>query len=619
MSKIQFSNGKIVEFDGNPTQQDVEEVAKTLGISSENQVPEQPGFVQGAVQSLAGTLLRPAANVAGIVGEGAILGLAGYEKFKGNEQGTQEYLNLAGQYGEKLKEGVDLGYFGKVKPVGADVSSVGEIFTKGLPDIVGQGAFTAANFAPGLGGEISLAKATFGQAVRKMASNFMKTGALAGGVSGFGQGLQQENATPTSVALNTLAGTAIGGATGGAIGGGGTAVVKGLQVAAKPVSRFVTAQWFGLNPKTISNVLKDPEAVLSAMSEQPTRYDVAQSVGNAIDDKLDTFYETGSQYNPIREAKTPVKIESGIVSNVLDKHGIDLIQKEGGGYVIHTSENTDIPMEQGDMSALENFLNNFGDGEKITNSSQVLNARRALDAMSNWGSTKSEASKIIAKEIRHEIDTIAKDQVPGLQALDEKMSPQFQWLKNFRKEFIQKGADGTWELKPGALTKIINAANTGKLGAEKVVLGGTAGTVEKSLNKGTISRLEELVPGITKQINLVKIFEDAEAATGQKVGTYTRGAISGGGAAIAGGVIGGPAGAILGGVAGLVASHPSLGIYLIAKYGQTLNISKQFLQTLIEKATAGKALSSTETRVMSGIVNEANRSLGVNPNAINKK
>lgn len=42
MAKIKFSNGQIVNFDGTPTEADVEEVAKKLGIASEAQAPVTP-------------------------------------------------------------------------------------------------------------------------------------------------------------------------------------------------------------------------------------------------------------------------------------------------------------------------------------------------------------------------------------------------------------------------------------------------------------------------------------------------------------------------------------------------------------------------------------------------
>ena len=62
MSKIQFETGQTVEFEGNPTQQDVEEVAKQLNIQV--QQPKQKSFLRKA-----GEFLGEATGVLG-VGEG---------------------------------------------------------------------------------------------------------------------------------------------------------------------------------------------------------------------------------------------------------------------------------------------------------------------------------------------------------------------------------------------------------------------------------------------------------------------------------------------------------------------------------------------------------------------
>ncbi len=62
MSTITFENGKVVEFDGIPTQQDIDEVATTF-----NNVPEQPSVVksnqQAPLSRFAGTITKPVEKI----------------------------------------------------------------------------------------------------------------------------------------------------------------------------------------------------------------------------------------------------------------------------------------------------------------------------------------------------------------------------------------------------------------------------------------------------------------------------------------------------------------------------------------------------------------------------
>lgn len=69
MAKIQFEGGQVVEFDGNPTPEDVDHVAKQLGISSSNSTPNsQPkSFGQNitdAITRVPGVYLNDAVDVA---------------------------------------------------------------------------------------------------------------------------------------------------------------------------------------------------------------------------------------------------------------------------------------------------------------------------------------------------------------------------------------------------------------------------------------------------------------------------------------------------------------------------------------------------------------------------
>lgn len=62
MTRIRFETGQVVNFDGTPTQQDIDEVASKLGIGSQNaNIPKKDGLVKTIAKEALGTLLvKPA-------------------------------------------------------------------------------------------------------------------------------------------------------------------------------------------------------------------------------------------------------------------------------------------------------------------------------------------------------------------------------------------------------------------------------------------------------------------------------------------------------------------------------------------------------------------------------
>jgi len=61
MAKIRFENGVTVNFDGNPTPQDIEDVSKQLNLSKQQVNKEKPGFLQ-RFGDVAGKILKPASD-----------------------------------------------------------------------------------------------------------------------------------------------------------------------------------------------------------------------------------------------------------------------------------------------------------------------------------------------------------------------------------------------------------------------------------------------------------------------------------------------------------------------------------------------------------------------------
>jgi len=166
-------------------------------------VPQEPGVVQSAVQSIAKPILRFGTSVADLVARtGEATGLI--------EKGTSAQLE---------KNGANLGYLGQVKPFGQ--ATFDKQGVRNMLSAAGTGAEAASYLVPAAGAA-KLIKPTLSGLIRTGFVTGAKTGLVSGAAAGFGSGLQDAedpSLSLTDVAKNTAIKTAAGGAA-GTIGGG---------------------------------------------------------------------------------------------------------------------------------------------------------------------------------------------------------------------------------------------------------------------------------------------------------------------------------------------------------------------------------------------------------------
>ena len=181
----------------------------------------------------------------------------------------------------------------------------------------------------------------------------------------------------------------------------------------------------------------------------------------------------------------------GTVQSVLKKYGIEVVD----GKVKSTAEAK--PLTTADKTALEDFINVYGNEPQLS-SNAFLNARSGLSQLSKYDAAKTGNLNVIARDLRGVYDDLGKGQIKGLSELDAQYAPEVKALNQIKKDYLT----ATGEFKDGAINKIANLTGAGK---------------DQILN-----RLEQIVPGVTQRIKLVKAAEDIEKASGLKVGTYAR-------------------------------------------------------------------------------------------------
>lgn len=307
-------------------------------------------------------------------------------------------------------------------------------------------------------------------------------------------------------------------------------VTGGISSAVKTFGRSVASQLTGMKPETITQILSDPKAFSRMAQEEATRGGLAGEVKGAIDTRLKDLSETGKGYQDIRNS-TQTAQGTSFVKEVLAEKGL----KVKGGKIV--ADSNSVTRNTSDLRAIQKFYNDWGNKKTFT-PNEYLNMRSDLAELSKFdritGMGKTRAAETIGKALYERANKDIRDtQIPELKAIDDVYSPETQFLKQVKKDYFNP--DGTF--KDGAPSKIANAAN-------KVQL---------------LGRLEQVIPGITKRIEILKAVEDIDAAMGNKVGTYTRGFLQGGSI-------------LTGNMPGIVATiitHPSNAVRILRAAGYT--------------------------------------------------
>ena len=300
--------------------------------------------------------------------------------------------------------------------------------------------------------------------------------------------------------------------------------------AVSTIGRSAISQLTAMAPETISTILRNPKEFSKMAMEEISRGGLAGEIKSKIKERLADLKETGKGYDAIRNSNQTITMKPNFISESLVEHGLKI---KKGKIVADTKSST---RNASDIRALQKFYDDWGGKPNLT-PSEFLNMRADLADLARYdkltGMGKSKVSETIGKGMRDKLNKEVRDsQIQELKALDDTYAPERQFLGQVFKDYFK--SDGTF--KDGAASRIANAGNKAEL----------------------LKRLEGVVPGITKRIEILKAVEDIQSANGIKVGTYTRGIL--GGMAITGNV---------GAIVGMIIAHPSNAVKIIRTAGVT--------------------------------------------------
>ena len=308
------------------------------------------------------------------------------------------------------------------------------------------------------------------------------------------------------------------------------------------IAKSALGQFWSLDKQTMKSIIDNPTEFTKLKREASSRQSLASDFGDAIDTFTEAKKDTGAEYNPIRESQQPIVVPPEFFKQALDEFKLSVDKK--GKVVADTKSITRNPA---DIASVQRFLDNWSK-KKVLTPGEVLNMRSDIaNDLSKFHMDKTTATTKIGDSIYAKINNQLASQVPGLRVLDEKMSPLIEQAKQIKKDFLKP--DG--EFKDNAISRIANATGKGK--------------------EALLTRMEEVMPGITKRIQVLKAVEDLERAGEFKVGAYNKllyGGVSYG--------MGGPIGLIL---TEIIAS-PGAAVRILRAYGATKAMMKTVASNL---------------------------------------
>lgn len=335
-----------------------------------------------------------------------------------------------------------------------------------------------------------------------------------------------------------------------------------LAKATGGVGKFAVSQATGLAPDTIT-ALKSNPAMDAAKAGKITRQGLGDKVFNAIKTLQDEVSDTGKGYEAIRGTNTIIDASPDVLRNVLKSKGFKL---DEGGKIIESFEGPQLtPAEIGEING---FLTRVDDLGGSVTPNQFLRVREKLSDLAEYDRAGRANDNIatLSEDLRKAWNAEVGKNVEGLRALDAEYSPIRQELSQIKKDFIDPR---TGELQDFAVTRIANLTGKGK--------------------ERLLERVEKLVPNIRNEVNALKAVEDIMAASGQKVGTYTRAALAGGGAATGNIPM----------VIAAILSTPSVATRIIKLYGKAAGLSSSFVEAITKRMGLGQKLSAEQAAVMS--------------------
>lgn len=350
-----------------------------------------------------------------------------------------------------------------------------------------------------------------------------------------------------------------------------------------PLTSEVGSQLTGFEPRTIDAIISHPEQFSPEQIATASRTTVAKQVEEALQARIAHLDETGGGYDALRAAvKTPAGFENlthvpsandiPVVSNFLENELRTAAKVEvTDGQVV--AKGSSVIRDAKDVRAAQTLLNTWKPEfqKGYLTPEEFLNFRTDLAKLAKFEREFSSSKPLegVAASIRSSLNKDYRGGVPGLQELDTQFAAEKTSLEELRKGLIDKNGD----LLDTAINRIANAVGKGK--------------------DEQLARLEQLSPGITKKLEILKAMEDIQKAGGTKVGTYPSAFLKAGG--VIAGIATGNVPLAATAAATMIIASPGIAVPLLRLFGNEKGFTAAVMAHLAKYVTLGAASSNAVT------------------------
>jgi hypothetical protein len=524
MAKITFSNGRTVNFNGQPTQADIEEVAASfnststspaggipLSNASVSNAPyktEEAGFFDHFGENLKAGWKRRMENSANYSAQKA-----------SGDIGTG--ANFVAQVGQVAGGITDIA----TSAIGAGFQEVEPMIPQSIEDIV------VAGLTP-IGKPLSKGIQGISEGYQDFAEKHPEAAAYLEGVVNIaglipvGKAAQVvgKGAAATKGAL--LAAEAAGAAKDAsmvakAAGLASTAIMTPPRLASGAVSgightgKFVMASGTGISVSDLTTTIDDWKQLSPLTRTKMTRDDLAKGFASEVDKLGGENFEISGKYKAIRETPGVVEIPENYFKDFFSSMGLkvktatkkagapqtsgilgadgmpimsgtaDEVAAAGRKRLEMSSATKASGLSRADITELEDVYNRFDNG--MLTYDDFLNLRSKLSKMAKYDSTMPKSSDLMstASKLRTKLNNDFREKIPGLKELDVEMEPKMELLNKLKKSFYKNG-----EISDTADNKLINLDSNEKL----------------------LKEAEKVYPGLARDIRIVQAVEKWEQA-----------------------------------------------------------------------------------------------------------
>lgn len=277
---------------------------------------KKPGFIKSVIQDIAKpvlkTLVSPVAAVKSAV-----------ELSKGK----------TAEAGKTLTKEYDFGYFGKVKPLGADISpdaTVGQTLRQGTKEMIGTGLELGSNIVGG-GGTAAVGKSLLKSQLKRAVVGGLKTGTQIGALGAGGRALQADQSLG-DVLAETAVGAGVGALAGAGLGIGGVGV-KALVTPLSTVTQKIVPSLEKMAGKIETTVLKPTKSDFQGgfKAENVLKHDLGGTVKDTIEKATAKLRDLRTQATAMRAGSQKTINLSDIVKESAD----DVLKNRVGSFGVN--------------------------------------------------------------------------------------------------------------------------------------------------------------------------------------------------------------------------------------------------------------------------------------------